>query len=53
MLSCSLGEDDDADADLAELSTHASMGMALCLKLCGVARPGCSVAWPSSHMEMN
>ncbi|CAL5219515.1 g1360 [Coccomyxa viridis] len=26
MLSSSLGEEDDADADLAELSTHASMG---------------------------
>lgn len=29
MLSSSLGEEDDADADLAELSTHASMGTAL------------------------
>ena len=35
MLSSSLGEEDDADADLAELSTHASMGMAL---------PSCAVA---------
>ena len=46
MLSSSLGEDDDADADLAELSTHASMGMALCLKLNSIAMPGCNVACP-------
>ena len=39
MLSSSLGEEDDADADLAELSTHASMGMARCQKLYSIVPP--------------
>ena len=42
MLSSSLAEEDDTDADLAELSTHASMGMA--------SLSPCRLQWcPVSH----